>query len=92
MVKPVKEAWTKQWKTLCRQQCFTSRESPKSSGSPALRVNIPFIITIYICTWDAFTKADMWKNTGAIADFHWIFLGQPWVICSPLIDFLCILS
>lgn len=33
----------------------------------------------------------MWKNTIAIADFHSIFLDQPWVICCPLTALLCVL-
>lgn len=72
-------------------QAAVLHKSGKSPGNPALRVNVPFIITIYICIWDEFTKADMWKNIRAIADFHRIFLDQPWVICYTLIVLLCIL-
>lgn len=46
LVKPFREAWTKQRKTQCRQQSFTNRESRKRPVSAALRVNVPFIITI----------------------------------------------
>lgn len=95
---PVKWLWLNQLErpgqsseTHCRQQCFRDGESCKIPGNCALKVNVSFIITIYICISNAFTKADMWKNTRRIADFHMTFLDQPWVICYTLIVLLCIL-
>lgn len=46
LVKPFREAWTKQRKTQHRQQSFTNRESCKHPASAAWRVSVSFIITI----------------------------------------------
>lgn len=46
LFKPFREAWTKQRKAQHRQQSFTNRESRKHPASAALKVNVPFVITI----------------------------------------------